>query len=199
MLTGGDAMNINIKFEDEVPYRNRAKLIFASNFPINLIEPDDAFWNRLIYLPFTKSIPKAQQDRELAEKFQKEKNAIVSKALFYAKQLVLSDFQFPTTLQIERKMQEWQGRSCATIENFITDCCICSEEIKGESAYTLYRAYENYCNVTGYVAKSYNAFLKFLEEQAGIIHTKMRFGTKNPQSAFRGIALLDDMKVREAL
>lgn len=97
-------------------------MIFASNFPISLIEPDDAFWNRLIYLPFTKSIPKAKQDRELAEKFQKERNAIVSKALRYAKKLILSDFCFPTTSQIERRMQEWQGKSYAMIENFLADC-----------------------------------------------------------------------------
>ena len=97
MLTGGDTLNINQKYEKEYRYENRAKLVFASNFPIGLIENDNAFWNRLVYLPFTKSIPKEEQDRELLKKLQKEKNAIVSKALLYAKKLIDADFQFPTT------------------------------------------------------------------------------------------------------
>lgn len=198
MLTGGDAVNINQKYVAEYRYENRAKLIFASNFAINLIEPDDAFWNRLIYLPFNKSVPKAKQDRDLPEKFQRERDAIVSKALRYAKKLILLDFCFPTTTQIERKMQEWQGRTCATIENFINDCCICSEELRGELVDNLYQAYEKYCDDTGYVAKNYYIFKRFLEEQLGLIHFKMRDGGENPQSAFKGISLRDK-KGREML
>lgn len=194
MLTGGDALNINEKYEKEYRYENRAKLIFASNFAVNLIEPDDAFWNRLIYLPFNKSVPKEKQDRDLAEKFQKERNAIVSKALRYAKKLILADFCFPTTSQIERKMQEWQGKTCTTIENFMMDCCFCSEEMRGELVDTLYQAYENYCDSTGYVAKSRYIFKRFLEEQVGLTHFKMRDGGDNPQSAFRGIKLLDNIR-----
>ncbi len=196
MLTGGDAININEKNVPEYRYRNRAKLIFASNFPIRLIEPDDAFWNRLVYLPFNKSVPKAKQDIRLSEKFQRERNVIVSKALHYARQLVLNDFCFSTTPQIERKMQEWQGRTCATIENFISDCCICGEEIRGELVDTLYRAYESYCGDTGYVAKNRYIFKQFLEEQIGLKHFKMRDGGENPQSAFRGIQLLNGTRKR---
>lgn len=190
MLTGGDALNINEKYEAEYRYENRAKLIFASNFAINLTEPDDAFWSRLIYLPFNKSIPKAKQDRDLAEKFQRERDAIVSKALRYAKKLILLDFSFPTTTQIERKMQEWQGRTCATIENFMNDCCIYSEELRGEFADKLYQAYEKYCDDTGYVAKNYYIFKHFLEEQMGLIHYKMHLTGENPRSAFRGIKII---------
>lgn len=43
----------------------------------------------------------------LSDKFQREKNAIVSKALRYAKDLIISNFQFPTTQQIEQKLREW--------------------------------------------------------------------------------------------
>lgn len=192
MLTGGDTFNINQKYVPEFRYENRAKLIFASNFPICLMEEDDAFWNRLIYLPFNKSIPKAQQNRNLPEMFRKEKNAIVSKALHYAHKLVLSGFQFPSLTEIDRKMQEWQGRRCATIENFLSDCCVIGERYKGEFMNDLYLAYENYCENAGYVAKSRNMFKNFLEEQMGLTHCKTRGESEiNPRSAFRGIKLID--------
>lgn len=190
MLTGGDTLNIQKKFVNDFKYENQAKLIFASNFPIALIEPDNAFWNRLVYLPFDRSVPKAKQDRGLAEKFQKEKNAIVSKALHYAKQLILSDFCFPTTPYIERKMSEWQGKTCATIENFISECCICNETFRGEFADNLYQAYSDYCDDTGYAAKNYYIFKHFLEEQMGLIHYKMHLTGENPRSAFRGIKII---------
>lgn len=189
MLTGGDTFNIEEKYMSPYRYENRAKLIFASNFPISLVENDEAFWNRLIYLPFNKSIPKSEQDRELAKKFQEEKNAIVSKAVQYAKKLIEEDFCFPTTKEIEYKMQVWQGRSCATIENFLEDCCEYVDEKQGELIANLYLAYENYCDSTGYVAKTRLVFKQFLEEQIGLKHFKMRDGGANPQSAFRGIKL----------
>lgn len=194
MLTGGDTLNIQKKFVNDFRYENQAKLIFASNFPISLIEPDNAFWNRLVYLPFDRSVPKARQDRGLAERFQRERDAIISKALHYAKQLVLSDFCFPTTPYIERKMQEWQGKACATIENFISECCICNETLRGELVDTLYRAYSNYCDDTGYAAKNRYIFKRFLEEQMGLIHFKMRDGGENPQSAFKGISIRDSIR-----
>lgn len=194
MLTGGDSLNINQKYVPEFKYQNRAKLIFASNFPITLTDADDAFWNRLIYLPFNRSVPKEKQDRTLPEKFQKEKNAIVSKALLYAKKLILDDFQFPTTYQIDRRMLEWQGRNCFTIDAFISDCCICGENKRGETVDNLYKAYEVYCDDTSFMAETRYTFKRFLEEQVGLKHFKMRDGGENPQSAFRGIEIQKSIK-----
>lgn len=191
MLTGGDTFNINQKYEKEYRYENRAKLIFASNFPIHLVEDDNAFWNRLVYLPFTKSVPKCQQDKKLLKKLQNEKNAIVSKALYYAKKLIENDFQFPSTSYIECKMMEWQGKSCKSVESFLGDCCFCGAEYEGELLETLYLSYEQYCKYTDYVAISKNEFKKFLEEQKGLKHCKKRFGGGNPRSAFEGIMIRD--------
>lgn len=190
MLTGGDSFNINEKYEKEYRYENRAKLIFASNFPIGLLENDNAFWNRLVYLPFNKSVPKSEQDRDLLRKFKEEKNAIVSKALRYAKKLIDADFVFPTTPYIECKLQEWQGKTCLSVEKFLGDCCLCGDECRGELVDTLYLTYEQYCNYAGYVAKPRHEFKKFMEEQIGLKHFKMRFASDNPRSAFRGIKII---------
>ena len=191
MLTGDDTVNINQKHKDIFRYENRAKLIFASNFPIHLVEDDNAFWNRLVYLPFTKSVPKCQQDKKLLKKMKAEKNAIVSKALYYAKELVENDFQFPSTSYIECKMMEWQGKSCKSVESFLGDCCFCGGEYEGELLETLYLSYEQYCKYADYVAISKNEFKKFLEEQKGLKHCKKRLGGGNPRSAFEGIMIRD--------
>lgn len=192
MLTGGDTININQKYEPVFSYKNRAKLIFATNFSISLSENDDAFWNRMVYLPFNRTIPKSKQNKKLFDLISREKDVIVSEALRYAKRLIDLDFQFPTTPQIEYRMQEWQGRVSASIENFVQECCICSDKYRGELVTRLYYSYEEYCNVSGYVPKNYQIFKKFLEEQIGLKHYKMRDGGDNPQSAFKGIKLKSD-------
>lgn len=188
MLTGGDAININQKYVPEFRYRNLAKLLFATNFPIELWEKDDAFWRRMVYLPFDYSIPKAKQNPALFEALQRERDAIVSEALHHAKTLIEHNFVFPTTQQIERQVQEWRGHASMSIENFIRDCCVLDESFRGELMGTLFSAYESYCSSTGFAAKSYVRFKDFLEDEVGLKHFKMRDGG-GPQSALRGIKL----------
>lgn len=192
MLTGGDAFTVNQKYVPEFRYRNRAKLLFATNFPIRLVEPDDALWNRLVYLPFRYSIPKDRQDPTLFEAFQAEKDAIVSRALRHAKRLVANNFQFPTTDSIEKRMQEFQGKRNLTIERFLCNCCYCGEDFRGELVENLYSAYESYCDQENIVPENRVMFKRFLEQERGLQHFKMRDGGDNPQSAFRGIKIRED-------
>lgn len=189
MLTGGDTVNINQKYVSEFKYKNRAKFIFATNKPIKIAQKDDAFWNRMIYIPFDKSIPKEKQKHDLMDKFKQEKDAIVSKALMYAKKLIDNDFQFPTTSTIEKKMSEWRGEEDKTIRLFLKECCEFDETSKGELVENLYNVYCEYCKEKYYITQKRYVFKRFLQEQVGLEHKKMRQGCVNPQSAFKGIKL----------
>lgn len=188
-LTGGDAVPINPKYEKPFRYRSRAKLLFATNFPLELTSRDDAFWDRVVYLPFDHSIPKERQDPMLPELFQQERDAIASEALRHTKALIENNFQFPTTPLIERRMEEWQGRMNPSIESFLYDCCILDADYRGELVDTLFSAYERYCDSAGFAAKSRPFFKQFLENEVGLKHCKLRDGGENPQSAFRGLKL----------
>ena len=192
MLTGGDAFSVNQKFVPVFRYRNRAKLLFASNFPIELSEHDDAFWNRLVYLPFDFSIPKSDQNSDLFNMLQEERDAVVSEALRHAKTLIENNFCFPTTPQIEYRLQEWQGRRSPSIENFLSTCCVLGDDYRGEIMDTLFPAYQRYCASAGYSATSYLSFKKFLEGVVHLHHNRMRDGGASAQSAFRGIKLKEE-------
>ena len=56
---------------------------------------------------------------------------------------------------------------------------------------TLYPAYEEYCKANGFVPKRQPEFKRFLEQEIGLTHTKLRLDCENPQSAFRGIQLME--------
>lgn len=189
MLTGGDTVEIEQKYMAKFNYRNRAKLLFASNFPIELYENDDAFWKRMVFLPFDYSISKSNQNTDLLKMLQEERDAVVSEALRHAKTLIENNFCFPTTPLIERRMQEWQGRRSPSIESFLQDCCIIDESVKGELTDTLFLAYNQYCEERDLMPKSRPKFMSFLEKAMKLKHDKLRLGCANPQSAFRGVKL----------
>lgn len=190
MLTGGDTFTVSQKYMPEFSYRNRAKFLFATNFPIELCESDDAFWRRVVFLPFDYSISRANQNPDLLDMLRQEKDAIVSEALWHAKTLIDNNFVFPSTSQIERRIEEWQGHANPSIENFLRDCCLINENCRGELTKTLFSAYAQYCESSGYVARNWSFFKHFLENDVGLKHRKMRDGGENPQSAFRGIQLM---------
>lgn len=190
MLTGGDMITVNEKYVPQFSYQNRAKFIFASNHPLNLVEDDEAFWERLVFLPFDYSINKEKQKAKLLEKLLYEKDAVVSKALKYAKKLMESHYQFPTTKNIERRIREWRGISIDTIDAFIQKCCVIDDSHKGEIVEDLYSKYLQFCSDEHECPKARSDFKQYLEQQLGLCHFKMRREkTDNPQSAFRGIQL----------
>lgn len=192
MLTGGDVVTINEKYVPKFSYSNRAKFIFATNNSISLAEQDRAFWNRLVYLPFNYTVPKKKQDRCLQRRLDKEKNAIVSKALGKARKLLKNNFVFPTTPNIERQVREWQGLENSTIDEFVDEYCLLGKEYAGETIERLYSLYEQYCYDFGYEPRSRIIFKNYLENTFNLRHTKMRLGAENPRSAFKGIAIRGD-------
>lgn len=189
-FTGGDAFNVNQKYMAEFKYRNTAKFLFASNFPISLYEDDTAFWQRVIYLPFNLTVPCEERRGDLLESFQCERDAIVSKALKYANKLIKNNFQFPTDSELEKTLLKWRCKSSDSIEKFLSDQCIISDEYRGELVKNLYDSYVAYCGMSCDEIVPYVTFKKFLQEEVGLPHFKMRDGGENTQSAFRGIKLL---------
>lgn len=190
MLTGGDLITVNEKYRKQFKYQNRAKFIFASNHPIQLTQDDDAFWERLVFLPFDYSVSRENQNENLLRELLDEKDAVVSNALKYARKLMKRHYQFPTTPEIEKRVRAWRGLEIDTINDFIQNCCLVSEENKGELMEDLYREYIKFCIEQGETYVKQNEFKRYLEDQLGLVHRKMRRESgMNPQSAFCGIQL----------
>lgn len=190
MLTGGDLITVNEKYVPQFKYQNRAKFIFASNHPIQLMEDDEAFWERLIFLPFDYSIDKMYQDTNLLKKMLKEKDAVVSKALQYARKLVQDNYTFPTTDDIERRIRRWRGIEIDTVNDFLLDRCFIGENYQGEFIADLYEAYKQFCSEIEEAPQSKLEMEHYLQHQVGLERKKVRLGkVDNPRYAFIGIAL----------
>ncbi len=77
MLTGDDIITHEVKYKDAKPYRNKCKFVFSTNFPLDMQIYDQAFLNRTVCIPFSKSVPYERQDPKLLDKLNAERPYII--------------------------------------------------------------------------------------------------------------------------
>ena len=191
-ITGGDSINVPRKFRDDALLERRIKFVFSSNHPIIIDGEDDALLKRIIYLPFNYAIPDDQQDPDLGDKIWKERDAIVTKALHYARKLVQLNYIFPEIPQVDNVKCIVRDSIAKTVGKFIQESCDRSEPKAVTATEDLYNAYSDYCKEKNMWACSKKAFTQELT-QRGIKHPRFRcigedmIARKNPVSAFQGI------------
>ncbi len=191
-LTGGDLVPIHEKFAPDFAYLNRAKLIFGTNHPITLTGEDDAFWSRMVFIPFMHSVPPEKQKAGLLKKFLEEKDSIVSKALQYGRDLIEDHYIFPSTSESRSYIASWRNDGQYFIDKFLEECCDTSDVTAREFMSNLYSAYCAFYRLKG-STQIYNQLKSHIEQLEGVDHFKMRpEPTANPRSAFIGIALSEN-------
>ena len=144
-LTGDDKVSIEKKYKDEISYRNMAKFVFATNHPIQLQEEDDAFWERMVLIPFMVSIPKENQNKNLLDDLWAERDGIVSKAMYFARLLIKNNYVFPECQLATKMKNEWSNTDTSEVVDFIQQCCDFSDYTVKTPTDTLYDAYVKYC------------------------------------------------------
>ena len=174
-ITGGDSINVPRKFRDDALLERRIKFVFSSNHPLIIDGEDDALLKRIIYLPFNYAIPDDQQDPDLGEKIWKERDAIVTKALRYARKLVKLNYIFPEIPQVDNAKCIVRDSIAKTVGKFVQESCDKSESKAVTATEDLYNAYSDYCKEKNMWACSQKAFTKELT-QMKIEHTEFIFG-----------------------
>jgi len=196
-LTGGDLINVNEKFVRQFKYLNRAKLIFGTNYPIKLFNgiggsDEDAFWDRMVFIPFMYSVPKDKQNPRLLEELLAEKDSIVSKALQYGRDLLEESYLFPGTPEIDRTVAGWRNDCQYFVDKFLAECCDMGDTGARESMDNLYRVYCRFCEMNDEAGQSRSLLKSCIGRCKGVRHLKARLdNAANPRSAFEGIRLSD--------
>ncbi len=103
-ISGGDTITTAVKYRpDMISFKPQTRFLLSTNHPIHLTYPDKAFMNRLVVVPFFKTIPPERQDKELIDKILLEKSAILQKALWYAERLRKRNYGFAKRFPINIK------------------------------------------------------------------------------------------------
>ena len=191
-LTGRDALTVEKKYQHPFEYSNECKLVFGTNSPIRLTAKNEAFFRRMIVVPFTHSVPEEEQDTDLLEKLLLEKDAIVTKALKAAVKLYREDFKFPTLESSERMLKEWTQMGVRSVRVFMEKCCVkTTERSDFVTTETAYQVYIDFCEDHDFKIADIKEFAKMMKEAfpKGRISVTDEFGRMQPRG-FHNIKLL---------
>ena len=194
-LTGNDRVSAPVKYKRNTQFRFEGKLILATNYPLLTQEPDDAFMQRAVVIPFFHSIPKEKQDGSLLDRLKAEKAAIASKALEAYIRLRKNHYKFSGDYAINSSLMfpdDLFGSSDITpfVYNFLKN--FYEKDPNGmvaiSSAYELFSQWVP----NQFTEKMFSsAFQRFSEELYGAEHTRSYHNGefRNARSSMKGIRL----------
>lgn len=188
-ITGGDSIEIQRKNQGALKLDHNMKFLFATNFPLRIESNDPAFLDRIIFLPFMNSVPKEERDPNLAKKLWKERDAIVTKALQYARDLMDQGWQFPPIPDVDCMRGVQRKNSMDYLKEFLENHCEMGDYNYFTATSDLRRAYEAYCDENGTCPCSATAFNKYMEQAGGVRDRKRLTASENPVWGFYGIRL----------
>lgn len=151
MLTGGDYIRAEEKYQDGFEFINHAKLIYSANELPKTFDDTDAFWRRWIPIKFPYKFTSnpddghKDKDPEIIDKITTDEQ--LSGLFNWAVeglQRVLRNGEFSTTDSTERMLAGWQAQS-NPLNTFIENCV----EVDKQSYVTkddFHSAYTAFCN-----------------------------------------------------
>lgn len=201
-ITGGDTITVEQKYEKMRDVHSNMRFLFGSNFPITVSQEDDdeAFWNRMVVIPFLHSLNKEEEDPLILQKLLNENEGIVCQCLKAFHKVLKNNciFSYCGTAEKMKKSWRYYGQdSTGSILQF-ADKFIESTGNPKDWIYTqdLYQQYRAFCENISVIPISYSAFRSWmLYNVDGCQKTRAHPTNHNPRSALAGIkfiGLLDD-------
>lgn len=195
MLSDANRLEAEAKYVQAFSFRPQCKLLFASNHPLRLKEYDEAFANRVVYIPFLKAIPKEKQDKFILEKMQNELPALFNNAFKAYKELVQNHYVWAGS---DRFTPNIICKSVSVIDKgyvlkqFVSCCCEFDEN-SITSIKDLQVAYNTFCYENAYHPIAGDRFSRELFPMLPDNIERMKIG--NQKRGFKGIKLKDNLSL----
>lgn len=77
-LTGGDTITARFLHRNPIEFTPKAKIFLACNVRPSVTGTDTGIWRRIYMIPFTRTIPEAERDKELLDKLKAEAPGILN-------------------------------------------------------------------------------------------------------------------------
>lgn len=122
-LTGADSISGDVKFGDYLQFENSAKFLYGSNHVVLLPNKDAAFYDRLVVIPFARTVPSDERDFRLEEKLDAERDAIIFQALAAYRRLVKSNYRFAGDFPINAVTEDGGERIADSVSHFLREDC----------------------------------------------------------------------------
>lgn len=157
MLTGGDIVGAERKFQQRFNFRNYAKLIFSCNKIPESEFKNDAYYNRWIPIEFTNQVPKEEQIPNFFDVISsdEELSGLFNWAIIGLKRL-MDNNRYSDHRSID-SIKEFMEKGVNPILDFVNTYI--EREENGEiSKDDMYRCYCEFCKSFGFPTKDSNVF-----------------------------------------
>ena len=167
------------------------KLAFGTNqfVPLNRLDANNAaaFFERLIIVPFTKSIPEGQRNLSLAEDLFEERDYILTWAIKGLKRLVENNFVFSLTKESKAVLLLYKSRYCP--EQVFFEKYLEFKEDSLISRVEVQKRYEEFAYKRNMNVKSHDILNYITLNYSQVKLERKRInGSKNPIAAYEGLA-----------
>jgi putative DNA primase/helicase len=170
-LTGQDTIKAKKLYTDLLAYRPTFKLYLATNHRPMIRGTDHAIWNRVRLIPFTVSIPKAEQDLTLPAQLRAEWPGILAWAIQGCLAWQRDGLGLPDEV---RTATDTYRAEMDVLGGFLRDTCVL-ELNASIAAGELYQTYESWGHKQGEKTISATAFGLRVAER-GFAHKRTRAG-----------------------
>lgn len=190
MLTGGDLIEINEKYMPKISYHNTTTFVFGTNYPITIKGEDEAFWDRLVLVPFLYSVPKELQNDYLIDELWEEREEIVSMALDAVYTVIENNMTFSPCAAADEIIETWRDGMTDNVIRYIKSQCIFDESVRTHST-VLYQNYIDWCFDHAEIPKTENYFSRILVSKFRLIGFRWKNSNGESLRGFKGIRLSD--------
>ena len=199
-ISGGDPINIEEKYQPTERIVSRLRFLFGTNYKISVpqSEDEDAFWDRMVILPF--QFPAEKINYSLLDDLINEKDEIVSYCLRAMSRVLANNCRFSECQVADDMKAEWRNSvvDMKSFENFWYENIDVTGDPNDEVfAMELYQQYQYYCRENNLEIVPQNRINHWIaiNAQGECIHKRIHRTNENPRSGFSGIKLMKERKM----
>jgi P4 family phage/plasmid primase-like protien len=189
-IVGEDSVTAERKFKNPFSFKPFSRLLFSCNKLPFSKDNTNAFYRRLIIIPFSNVIPAERVDKHLKEKLYTEADGILTWALVGLQRLMKNNYTFSENA-VTREQTERYKLENSNVLAFIAEHCVINPSciVKRER---LYQEYKKYCEENGFKYASQRNFNREMEVNFSGVCRDFSGPRDMREKVWRGIGLLTD-------
>ena len=162
-IVGGDPLKAEKKYQDPFRFEPTAKMLFSANQLPETEVDDEAFYRRILLVPFPETIPVEQRDKKLDDKLQAELPGVLNWAIDGLQRLV-DQGGFTADRSPGHTADTWQKWG-DSVSRFASDAVEDAPEDEAIPKSKLYAAYLEYCRQEGIPSDTQHSMTSGLKEE----------------------------------
>lgn len=169
-LTGGDHVNIEMKYQNSFTTQFRGFLLFSTNdLPAFGGDKGKHVYDRFIIISCDNPIPPEQRDPQLLEKLLEEKEIIVSVAIQHLQKAIARGYKFTESERTIKNREDYAIRN-NSLALFLKECCIIGQ---GRTITSVFKEkYKSWCRDNNLEPEKSNDITRILVNDYRIVKRK---------------------------